>query len=71
MAKESSVFKTLDIIRSEPISLEAGKIKGFTCDSFFASDANCYMTNSIARHSKTMAKCVEEKKADVKKAKAA
>lgn len=59
MAEESSIFQTINIIRKESISLEMVKIKSFSIDYFLPSTHNFYMTNSIARNSRTMAKCIE------------
>ena len=57
MSEENKIFDTLDTIVPSKYLNDAGKMKELNTDTLDNPIANYYMTDSISRHSKTMAEC--------------
>lgn len=60
MAKANSIFKTSNQIRKEQLQLDNIKTKDFKDDFYSNPIKNYYLTDSISRSSRTMAKCAKE-----------
>lgn len=65
MCLVSDIFKTLDTIIPSTISLATGRMKEFASDYLLNSIKNFYMTDSISRHSRTMASCIDQVQRDI------
>ena len=61
IANENDVFKSINKIIPSSFPKEKGKSHSFQSDSFLANNDNFYLSNSIARSSKTMQQCSKEK----------
>lgn len=60
MAKQNSIFKTMDEVRCEQFNFESGRAKDFVDDKFVNPIRNFYMTDPISRNSRTMAECTQQ-----------
>ena len=60
LIKEFQLFAYVDTIMPSKIKINLGKMRDFEQDYFASTVVNFYTSDSISRHSKTMANCVRE-----------